>query len=87
MLVLTRKLNESIVIISTNGELVTVGISRVDNERVKLGIEAPQNVKIFRKEVYESILESNADAQCNIDQLNKQKIKSLMGAMKLRKQE
>lgn len=47
MLILSRKLNESIVI-SGN---IKVKICRIDRETVKLGIEAPKEIEIFREEV------------------------------------
>ncbi|WP_069650365.1 carbon storage regulator CsrA [Caloranaerobacter ferrireducens] len=58
MLVLTRKKNESIVI---NGdiEIVVVGI---EDGKVKLGIKAPKNVEIHRKEIYEAIQKENKKA-------------------------
>ena len=51
MLVLSRKPNESIVI---DGN-VTVSVLRVDNENVRLGIEAPLEIPVMRKEIYEEI--------------------------------
>ena len=54
MLVLTRKINESIVI---NDE-VSVLVVEVRGDRVRLGIEAPKNVTVHRKEVYDVIQES-----------------------------
>lgn len=58
MLVLSRKLDESI-IIGNDIELVVVGI---DGDQVKLGIKAPKNVEIYRKEVYLTIKEENKEA-------------------------
>ena len=55
MLILSRKLNESIVI---DGR-ITVKVMRVDGEVVKLGIAAPANVPVHRQEVYEEIRQSN----------------------------
>ena len=51
MLVLTRKINESIII---NDE-VSVVVVEVRGDRVRLGIEAPKDVSVHRKEVYEEI--------------------------------
>lgn len=58
MLVLSRKLNESIVI---DGR-ITVKIVRVEGDVVKLGIEAPAEVPVHRQEVYEEIQRNNQQA-------------------------
>jgi carbon storage regulator len=58
MLVLTRKLNESIMI----GDSVEVTVVEVKGEQVKLGIKAPKDVKVHRKEVYLAIQSENIDA-------------------------
>lgn len=58
MLILSRKLNESIVI---DGRII-VKIVRVDGEVVKVGIEAPKDVPVHRQEVYEEIQKSNQEA-------------------------
>ena len=55
MLVLTRKVDEEIKI----GEHITVRIIEVDRGNVRLGIEAPRDVLILRKEVYERVQEQN----------------------------
>lgn len=51
MLVLTRKLNEKIRV----GDDITVTIIQIDKGSVKIGFEAPENVSIYRDEVYEKI--------------------------------
>jgi carbon storage regulator len=51
MLVLSRKLNQAIMI----GDEVRVVIVSVDRDQVKLGIEAPREVPVHRSEVYEEI--------------------------------
>jgi carbon storage regulator len=48
VLVLTRKSNQSIMI----GDEVEVSVLAVSGEKVRLGIEAPKAVPVFRKEVY-----------------------------------
>lgn len=58
MLVLTRKLNQSIMI----GEDVEVAVVEIKGEQVKLGITAPRTVKVHRKEVFEAIQQENIDA-------------------------
>ena len=58
MLILSRKLNESIVI---DGR-ITVKVMRVDGDIVKLGIAAPSEVPVHRQEVYDEIQRSNREA-------------------------
>lgn len=58
MLILTRKLNES-VIINRNIEVRIVEIQR---NQVKIGFSAPKEVEIYRKEVYEAIQLENIQA-------------------------
>jgi len=58
MLILSRKLNESIVI---DGR-ITVKVMRIDGDVVKLGIAAPADVPVHRQEVYDEIRRSNEAA-------------------------
>jgi carbon storage regulator len=58
MLILSRKIGESIVI---DGR-IHVTVMRVEGEVVKLGIVAPMEVPVHRKEVYEEIQRSNQQA-------------------------
>ncbi|MFC5700879.1 carbon storage regulator CsrA [Cohnella faecalis] len=58
MLILTRKEGQSI-IINNNIEIL---ISSIDGEQVKIGINAPQEVHILRKEVYDAVQLSNKAA-------------------------
>jgi carbon storage regulator len=58
MLILSRKLNESIVI---DGR-ITVKVVRVEGEVVRLGIAAPMDVPVHRQEVYEEIRNNNREA-------------------------
>jgi carbon storage regulator len=58
MLILSRKLNESVVI---NGQ-ITVKIIGCDGDRVRLGIQAPIDVPVHRHEVYEEIQRANLEA-------------------------
>ncbi len=59
MLVITRKADESIVI-NGNIEVTIVGITR---DGVRLGINAPRDVQIHRREVFDAIVESNKAAK------------------------
>ncbi len=58
MLVLTRRVEEKIQI----GENIVVSILRVDAGIVKIGIDAPREVSIFRMEVLDQIKNENIDA-------------------------
>jgi len=58
MLILSRKVNESIVI---DGRII-VKVVRVDGEVVKIGIAAPTDIPIHRQEVYEEIQKNNLEA-------------------------
>lgn len=51
MLVLTRRLGEAITI----GENIKVVIVEVDSHQVKIGIEAPREIEVYREELYERI--------------------------------
>jgi len=58
MLILTRKVGESIVI---DGRIV-VTITRLESDTVRVGIEAPSDVPIHRSEVYDEIQKNNQAA-------------------------
>ena len=72
MLVLTRKINESIMI----GDNIEVVVVSVHGEQVKIGIKAPREVTVHRREVYEAIQKENIAAAT-------QKVDTLTQAVKL----
>jgi carbon storage regulator len=66
MLVLTRRSDESIMI----GNDIELTILDLEGDRVRLGIKAPSNVDIHRKEVYLSIQEENNTATNSLNLFN-----------------
>ncbi|MCT4585982.1 MAG: carbon storage regulator CsrA [Peptostreptococcaceae bacterium] len=73
MLVLSRKEKESILI----GNDIEISIVEVSGGRVKIGIDAPKNIQIVRKEVKEAITQENKTAISN-----KAKLEELKNIMK-----
>ena len=59
MLVLTRKSNQSIMI----GDEIEISVLSIMGEKVRIGIDAPRAVPVFRKEVYVEIQEDRAAGQ------------------------
>ncbi|MCF0241696.1 MAG: carbon storage regulator CsrA [Treponema sp.] len=58
MLILARKIDEKIKI----GNDITITLISVQGDQVKIGVEAPKNVKVFRQEVYDAIQQENKAA-------------------------
>ncbi|MEO9594024.1 carbon storage regulator CsrA [Rhodopirellula bahusiensis] len=61
MLVLSRKKNESIVI---NNDIKIV-VVEIRGDKVRLGVEAPREVPVHRREVYDAIQRNNEAADAN----------------------
>ena len=59
MLVLSRKKNESIII----NDNITVTVIEIRGDKVRIGIEAPKDVSVHRREVYEAIHGQDPPAQ------------------------
>ena len=58
MLVLSRKLNQAIMV----GDDIRIVVVSVDRDQVKLGIEAPRSIAVHRSEIYEEIQRQNQAA-------------------------
>ena len=59
MLVLTRKGNQSIMI----GDEIEISVLAIMGEKVRIGIEAPRSIPVFRKEVYIEIQRDRAASE------------------------
>ena len=70
MLALSRKKNEAIVI----GNNIEITVLEVKGDQVKIGINAPKSVPIYRKEIYVQIQEENkkaSEGEVDVQTLNK----------------
>lgn len=65
MLILSRKDGESIVL----DDNIEIKILEIEDGKVKLGIDAPKDIDIYRKEIYLEIEKSNKEASINFNDL------------------
>ena len=63
MLVLTRKPGERLVI----GDSIVVTVVDVKGDNIRIGIDAPREVKVYRGEIYDAIVAENREAALNAD--------------------
>jgi carbon storage regulator len=61
MLILTRKLGESIAI----GDKIKITFLDMTGKQLRIGIEAPRNVSVYRAEIYKAIQEQNVQASAS----------------------
>lgn len=65
MLILSRKINEKIKI----GDSITLSIIEIKADQVKIGIDAPKEVKVFRQEVFNAIQNENIAAASSAESI------------------
>lgn len=65
MLVLTRRPGESIVV----GEDIVVTVIEIKGGQVRIGIDAPRSVEVYREEIYEQVRQENLSAIANVEKI------------------
>lgn len=78
MLILTRKINQSIMI----GDQIEIVVVEVRGDQVKLGIKAPKNISVHRSEVYKEIQEQNKKASKTLKLESIKQIENLFNTKK-----
>ena len=63
MLVLSRKKDEKIII----GDNISIMVVEIRGDKVRLGIDAPKEVSVHRREVYEAIQRKTNEAEVSVD--------------------
>lgn len=79
MLVLARRLNESIMI----GDEIEVVVIDIKGDQVKLGIKAPKKITVHRKEIYQEIQQENIAAMSS--KVDPEKLRNLSDFFKKEK--
>lgn len=67
MLVLTRRPGESIVV----GQDIVVTVIEIKGGQVRIGIDAPREIDVYREEIYEQVRQENLNAVANAEQIRK----------------
>ncbi|MBI41330.1 MAG: carbon storage regulator [Leptospiraceae bacterium] len=83
MLVLARKINESIMI----GDDIEIVVVDIKGDQVKLGIRAPKNVSIHRTEIYQEIQDQNREAAQSVSPDKLRDLQKLLGKEKKKDEE
>ena len=58
MLILSRKIDEKIMI----GDNISISVIEIRGDQVRIGVDAPKTVKVYRREVFDAILAENKAA-------------------------
>ncbi|HZK20315.1 MAG TPA: carbon storage regulator CsrA [Treponemataceae bacterium] len=66
MLILSRKIDEKIRI----GQEICLTVIEIRGDQVKIGIEAPRSIKVFRQEIFDAIQKENAEAASTSTNIN-----------------
>lgn len=74
MLILTRKVDETIVI----GDDIEITVVEIQGDKVSLGIKAPKHIPVHRKEVYEAIQAENRRAAQSVTPVDLSKVSQLL---------
>ena len=77
MLILSRKIDEKIKI----GNDITITLIDVHGDQVKIGVEAPKDVKVFRQEVFDAIQNENKAAVAASQESDSEKAISAVSAL------
>ena len=77
MLILSRKIDEKIKICDN----ITITLIDVHGDKVKIGVEAPKNVKVFRQEVFDAIQSENKAAVVDAPESGNEKAISAVSAL------
>ena len=72
MLVLNRKKGETLII----ADHIEITIVEVQGEQVKIGIQAPREIAVYRKEIYQEVIDANRVATQNLTDIGN-KIKQI----------
>tara|TARA_B100000614_G_C14116065_1_gene313660 strand:+ start:28 stop:342 length:315 start_codon:yes stop_codon:yes gene_type:complete len=83
LLVLARKINESIMI----GDDIEIVVVDIKGDQVKLGIRAPKNVSIHRTEIYQEIQDQNREAAQSVSPDKLRDLQKLLGKEKKKDEE
>ena len=67
MLVLTRRPGESIVV----GQDIVITVIEIKGGQVRIGIDAPREVDVYREEIYEQVRQENLSAIANADEIRR----------------